>query len=98
MDELADVSARRDPGHHADLEDCRSDLDHRGYRDLDPVSGDNIYLLRNAHKVAPFMKEVLRRLNWQKFDWESWSDEAGTSQVELNFVLHTCVYIVMRVF
>ncbi len=61
---------------------------HRGYRDLDPATAstnENIYLLRNAHKVKPFMNEVIKRLNWQKLSWESWSDEGGVSQVELNF-------------
>jgi glutamine synthetase len=60
----------------------------RGYRNLDPItasSRQNIYLLRNAHHVKPFMDEVIKRLNWQKFPWESWSDEGGTGQVELNF-------------
>ena len=31
------------------------------------------------------MDEVIKRLNWQKFNWESWSDEGGRGQVELNF-------------
>lgn len=60
----------------------------RDYQNLDPVTASkksNIYLLRNAHRVKPFMDEVLRRLNWQKFEWESWSDEGGVGQVELNF-------------
>ncbi len=60
----------------------------KGYKNLTPLtasSASNIYLLRDAHNVKPFMDEVLKRLNWQKFDWESWSDEGGVSQAELNF-------------
>lgn len=60
----------------------------KGYKNLTPLtasSNNNIYMLRNAHNVKPFMDEVLKRLNWQKFDWESWSDEGGVSQAELNF-------------
>lgn len=60
----------------------------REYKNLDPVTAStssNIYLLRNAHNAKPFMDEVVKRLNWQKFPWESWSDEGGVGQVELNF-------------
>jgi len=60
----------------------------RGYRNLQPApasTNPNIYLLRNAHHAKPFMDEVIKRLNWQKFSWESWSDEGGVGQVELNF-------------
>jgi glutamine synthetase len=60
----------------------------REYKNLDPVTAStssNIYLLRNAHNAKPFMDEVLKRLNWQRFPWESWSDEGGVGQVELNF-------------
>ncbi|MBO6556222.1 MAG: hypothetical protein JJ934_14495 [Pseudomonadales bacterium] len=60
----------------------------KGYKNLTPLTasrGSNIYLLRNAHNVKPFMDEVLKRLSWQKFEWESWSDEGGVSQVEINF-------------
>lgn len=60
----------------------------RGYKNLDPVTAStqqNIYLLRNAHHAKPFMNEVIKRLNWQRVAWESWSDEGGVGQVELNF-------------
>ncbi len=60
----------------------------KGYKNLRPLTaskGSNIYLIRNAHNVKPFMDEVLKRLTWQKFEWESWSDEGGVSQVEINF-------------
>ena len=60
----------------------------RQYRDLDPVtaaSSEAIYQARNAYRVKPFMTEVVKRLNWQRFDWESWSDEGGIGQIELNF-------------
>ena len=58
------------------------------YNALSPVTAStkpNIYLLRNSHHVKPFMDEVLKRLNWQKYPWESWSDEGGVGQVEINF-------------
>lgn len=58
------------------------------YQDLDPVTtstSSNIYLLRNAHNAKPFMDEVVKRLNWQRFAWESWSGEVGGGQVVLNF-------------
>lgn len=58
------------------------------YQNLDPVGASrmpNIYLARNAHHAKPFMNEVIRRLNWQRVEWEAWSDEGGVGQVELNF-------------
>ena len=58
------------------------------YQNLDPVTAStssNIYLLRNAHNAKPFMDEVVKRLNWQGFAWESWSGEGGVGQVALNF-------------
>ncbi|MDA0979041.1 MAG: glutamine synthetase [Proteobacteria bacterium] len=60
----------------------------REYRHLEPVGAStqqNIYFARNAYHAKPFMDEVIKRLNWQKFEWESWSDEGGVGQVELNF-------------
>jgi glutamine synthetase len=60
----------------------------RQYRDLDPVTASSsqaIYQARNAYRVKPFMTEVIKRLNWQRFDWESWNDEGGVGQIELNF-------------
>ncbi len=56
------------------------------YKHLSPLTRNgNIYLLRNAYQVKPFMDEVVKRLNWQRYDWESWSDEGGAGQVEINF-------------
>lgn len=60
----------------------------RQYKNLDPLTASTnqaIYQARNAYRVKPFMDEVIKRLKWQKFDWESWSDEGGVGQVELNF-------------
>lgn len=59
-----------------------------GYQNLDIVTGShnpNIYLIRNAYRAKPFMDQVIKRLNWQGFAWESWSDEGGIGQVEINF-------------
>lgn len=59
-----------------------------GYKHLQPIgasSGPNIYLARNAYHAAEFMQEVTHRLNAFGIDWESWSDEGGAGQVELNF-------------
>ncbi len=60
----------------------------REYKDFDRVGASElqtIYLLRNAYHVKPYMDEVIKRLNWQGISWESWSDENGIGQVELNF-------------
>lgn len=60
----------------------------RGYKNLEPVTASNmqnIYLLRNAYRYQSFMNEVIKRMNWQAFGWESWSDEGGVGQIELNF-------------
>jgi glutamine synthetase len=57
------------------------------YRNLQGVSATslaNIYLLRNAYHAAPFMKEVIKRLEWKGIAWEGWNDEGGVGQVELN--------------
>ncbi len=65
-----------------------ADARRRGYQHLSPVGATEnqmIYSLRNAYHSKPFMDEVIRRLNWQKIEWESWSDEGGYGQVELNF-------------
>jgi glutamine synthetase len=60
------------------------------YRQLTPISavqqGGGIYNLRNAFQVKPFMKELIKRMEWQGIVWESWNDEAGPGQVELNLV------------
>ena len=44
------------------------------------------YTTHNAHYVAGFMDEVVRRLDGLGIPWEAWSDEASPGQVELNFV------------
>jgi len=49
-------------------------------------NNENVYLLRNAYHSAPFMTEVIRRMEWQGIAWEGWNDEAGTGQIELNLV------------
>ena len=43
------------------------------------------YTTHNAHYVAEFMDEVVRRLEGIGIPWEAWSDEAAPGQVELNF-------------
>ncbi|MBT7371945.1 MAG: glutamine synthetase, partial [Gammaproteobacteria bacterium] len=60
----------------------------RGYRDLEPVTAttmQSIYHARNAYRAKPFMDEVIKRLEWQRLEWESWNDEGGLGQIELNF-------------
>ena len=44
------------------------------------------YTTHNAHYVAGFMDEVVRRIDGLGIPWEAWSDEASPGQVELNFV------------
>ncbi len=58
------------------------------YRNLSPM-GTPLpvgYTTHNAHYVAGFMDEVVRRLDGLGIAWEAWSDEAAPGQVELNFV------------
>ena len=58
------------------------------YRNLTPI-GTPLpvgYTTHNAHYVAGFMDEVVRRLDGLAIPWEAWSDEAAPGQVELNFV------------
>lgn len=65
------------------------DARRKGYRNLRPVTTSAapiIYLLRNTSQQAPFMREVLRRLDWKGIKWEGWNTEAGTGQIELNLV------------
>ena len=65
-----------------------SDLRASKYQRMTPVSavqqGGGIYNIRNAYQVKPFMKELVRRMEWQGIDWEGWNDENGAGQVELN--------------
>jgi len=65
-----------------------NDLRAAKYRQLTPISavqqGGGIYNLRNAFQVKPFMKELVKRMEWQGIGWEGWNDEAGAGQVELN--------------
>lgn len=65
-----------------------SEARRRAYEDFDHIGASElqtIYLLRNAYHAKPLMDEVTKRLSWQGFKWESWSDENGLGQVELNF-------------
>ncbi|MBV1878379.1 MAG: glutamine synthetase family protein [Pseudomonadales bacterium] len=69
------------------FEDSYKDLHRDNYKYLNPVSASKkggIYSIRNAHLVAPFMRQVTKRLNWQGIQWEAWNDEAGVGQIELN--------------
>lgn len=65
-----------------------SDLRAAQYRHMTPISavqkGGSIYNLRNSFQVKPFMKELVKRMEWQGIAWEGWNDEAGLGQVELN--------------
>jgi len=58
------------------------------YQRMTPVSASQggFYSLRNAYLIAPFMKEVVKRMAWKGIAWEAWSDEAAVGQVELNLV------------
>ena len=59
-----------------------------GYKNLEPVGAStmsNIYLLKNAYHAGPLMDQVVQRLDAHEIEWESWSDEAGVGQIELNF-------------
>ncbi len=58
-----------------------------GYRTLTPLGlpVPLSYLSYNAHQQAPFMDEVLRRLDLAGVPWDGWNDEAAPGQIELNF-------------
>ena len=70
------------------FEESFSDLRAAKYSRFTPLSavqeGGGIYNLRNSFRVKPFMKELIKRMEWQGIEWESWNDEAGPGQVELN--------------
>ncbi|MFN3235640.1 MAG: hypothetical protein ACE37D_01135 [Pseudomonadales bacterium] len=70
------------------FEESFTELRAAKYRNMTPVSavqnGGSIYNIRNAFQVKPFMKELIRRMEWQGIKWEGWNDEAGAGQVELN--------------
>lgn len=72
------------------FEESFAELRAARYRQLTPLSatqqGGHIYSIRNAFQAKPFMKELIRRMEWQGIEWESWNDEAGIGQVELNLV------------
>lgn len=67
-----------------------NDLRAAKYQRKTPVTavtqGPGIYNIRNAYVVKPFMKELVRRMEWQGIEWEGWNDENGSGQVELNLV------------
>jgi len=58
----------------------------QGYRDLTPLGGDNAsaYSVTKTRPVIDFMDAVTRRLERLGLHWESWLDEAGNGQFELN--------------
>ncbi len=72
------------------FEESFAELRAAKYRNMTPVSavqqGGSIYNIRNAFQVKPFMKELIRRMEWQGIQWEGWNDELGAGQVELNLV------------
>jgi glutamine synthetase len=59
----------------------------KGYRELTPLGVPKTlaYLAHDAHRMTPFMDEVVRRLDGFGVPWEAWSGEAAPAQVELNF-------------
>ncbi len=66
-----------------------AELKRNAYKRLTPVLNNvnpGIYNLRNAYHIAPFMTEVIKRMEWKGIKWEAWNDEAGLTQVELNLV------------
>ena len=57
------------------------------YHRMTPISASRkggIYNLRNAFLAAPFMNEVIKRVECKGINWEAWSDEAAMGQIELN--------------
>ena len=61
------------------------------YKVLTPLGASentNIYLLKNAYHVKPFMDKVIENLNWRGIGWEGWNDENERGQVELNLIPH----------
>jgi glutamine synthetase len=71
-----------------------------GYHNLTPI-GTPLpvgYTTHNAHYVAEFMDEVVRRVDGLGIPWEAWSDEAAPGQVELNFVPADALTAADRVF
>ena len=70
------------------------------YRNLSPIGLPVAvgYTTHNAHYVAGFMDEVVRRLDGLGIPWEAWSDEAAPGQVELNFVPADPVSAADRIF
>lgn len=57
-----------------------------GYRNLTPLGGDlaSAYSVTKTKPVLRFMDAVTRRLDQLGLHWESWLDEAGNGQFELN--------------
>ncbi|HZT64324.1 MAG TPA: glutamine synthetase family protein [Acidimicrobiales bacterium] len=58
----------------------------KGYRDLTPIGvpAPLGYLTHDAHRMADFMDEVVRRLDGMGIPWEAWSAEAAPGQFEIN--------------
>ena len=58
----------------------------QGYRNLTPLGGDfaSAYSVTKTRPVIEFMDAVTRRLEQLGLPWESWLDEAGNGQFELN--------------
>ncbi|HEX5268431.1 MAG TPA: glutamine synthetase family protein [Acidimicrobiales bacterium] len=58
----------------------------KGYRGLTPL-GLPVplgYTTQDAYRMAPFMDEVVRRLDGMGIPWEAWSAEAAPGQFEIN--------------
>ncbi len=58
----------------------------QGYRNLTPLGGHpaSVYSATKSLSVVRFMDAVTRRLDQLGLHWESWLDEGGTGQFELN--------------
>ena len=70
------------------FEESFNDLRACKYQRKTPINalqdGPGIYNIRNSYLVKPFMKELIRRIEWQGIEWEGWNDENGEGQIELN--------------
>ena len=58
----------------------------KGYRALTPLGlpAPLGYTTQDAYRMAPFLDEVVRRLDGMGIPWEAWSAEAAPGQFEIN--------------
>ena len=77
-----------------------ADAARKRYQNLSPVGAsplETIYFLRDSFHAAPFMQQVLDRLDWYGIPWEAWNDENGLGQIELNLTPTTPTEMADRV-